>query len=535
MMLVGVAPARAGVQVSSGGGHTCAIKLDATLVCWGLNDNGQATPPSGTFKSIDAGTAHNCGIRTNDTITCWGNTANGESTPPAGAFTAVTAGGAHSCGLRMNGTVECWGWNISSANPPPAGALIEVSASQTPQVTSSCAILSNGTASCWGYNLYGRGSPPAGTFSHITAGAAHTCAIATAGTLVCWGGHSSNGAPLGTIPTGTFTAVSSGYDHFCAIRTNGFIACAGDDDFGEGAAPPARFSALSSGSFHTCGVEVDGAIACWGSNQFGQVGPIPVEVSRAIGIVAPGDLEFAAQPLGTVSEPKEITVTNAGAASLQVDGERFTGAGAGDFFVGASTCRGRLPGGGTCSVWVHFAPSGKGGKSEATFVLDTNAVPTSYQVGLLGSSEGLPQGPPGTPGSPGADGADGLDGASGAPGTAGATGPLGPTGSTGPPGPKGDPGAGLTGATVTCKPAKVKRGKVTVRCALKLAVSTRVRAARVTLTRHGSVVARGTGLARRGSVRIRLPRGVSGGSLRVVTIDRAGRLRATRTTVTRDR
>ena len=62
----------------------------------------------------------------------------------------------------------------------------------------------------------------------------------------------------------------------------------------------------------------------------------------------------------------------------------------------------------------------------------------------------------------------------------------------------------------------------------------RVRAARVTVKRGGRVVARVTGLARRGTIRIRLPAGVRGGNLRVVTIDRAGRLKATtRARVTR--
>jgi len=67
-----------------------------------------------------------------------------------------------------------------------------------------------------------------------------------------------------------------------------------------------------------------------------------------------------------------------------------------------------------------------------------------------------------------------------------------------------------------------------VRCTLKLAVASHVRAARITVTRKGRVVARGTGLASRGRVRIPLrAAAIRGGSIRVVTIDRAGRLRAT--------
>jgi antitoxin (DNA-binding transcriptional repressor) of toxin-antitoxin stability system len=157
-------------------------------------------------------------------------------------------------------------------------------------------------------------------------------------------------------------------------------------------------------------------------------------------------------------------------------------------------------------------------------VLATNATPASYVVDLSGTGGALPQGPSGTDGT---DGADGGVGPAGPAGTQGAGGPPGPQG------PKGEPGAGLTGARISCKPVKVRRGRARVKCTLRLAVAAHVRAARVTVSRHGRPVARGTGLARRGSVRIALPAGVRGGRLRVVTIDRDGRLRATRTRVAR--
>ena len=73
-----------------------------------------------------------------------------------------------------------------------------------------------------------------------------------------------------------------------------------------------------------------------------------------------------------------------------------------------------------------------------------------------------------------------------------------------------------------------------MRCTLKLAVTSSVRAARITVTRKGRVVARGTGLASRGRVRIPLPARVRGGSVRVVTIDHAGRLRGTRRSLRAD-
>ena len=249
-------------------------------------------------------------------------------------------------------------------------------------------------------------------------------------------------------------------------------------------------------------------------------------------------------------------MTNTGAADLEIAGESFSGPAATDFFVGASTCRGPLPGGETCSLWVHFAPHAKE-EATAKLVLDTNATPATYEVDLRGIAGALPQGPQGpqgpegpdgpqgpeggdgtdgtdgTNGVDGANGTDGEDGTDGADGMNGATGATGQPGPAGPPGPKGDRGAGLTGATDLVQAAKVRRKRVRVRCTLKLAVTSQVRAARVTVTRKGRVVARGTGLASRGRVRIALPASVRGGAVRVVTIDRSGRLRATETRLSR--
>src|SRR6266705_1771475 len=47
-------------QVSAGCYHSCALRTDGTVACWGLNLYGQATPPAGTFSQVSAGDAHTC-------------------------------------------------------------------------------------------------------------------------------------------------------------------------------------------------------------------------------------------------------------------------------------------------------------------------------------------------------------------------------------------------------------------------------------------------------------------------------------------
>jgi alpha-tubulin suppressor-like RCC1 family protein len=70
--------------ISAGGKHTCAIRRDNTLACWGNNAAGEFSPPAGTFREISAGDQHTCAIQaqTADLVDCWGENAQGQSTPP---------------------------------------------------------------------------------------------------------------------------------------------------------------------------------------------------------------------------------------------------------------------------------------------------------------------------------------------------------------------------------------------------------------------------------------------------------------------
>jgi hypothetical protein len=374
------------VQVTAGGGHSCAIKPDGTIVCWGSNSDGQATPPPGTFKAVDAGGLHTCAIRTDDTVACWGKNDDGESTAPPGTFSAVSAGGDHSCGLRTDHTLACWGRNTQSPpfNVAPAGSYLSVSAGNTAGATWSCAVGVDHTITCWGYNAYGRGNPPPGMFSVAEAGATYGCALSLDSAMACWGGFSWNGSPVPTPAAGIFTAISGGYDFACGLRNDQTLYCHGDDAAGRATPPAGTFRSLSAGYSHACGVRTNGAVACWGSNGFAQISPIPASLTQPTAEVTPATLAFGAQPKSTVSAPKMVSVTNRGAADLQILGESFAGPAADDFFVGASTCHGPLPAGQTCALWVRFAPQGEASRI-ATLTLATNASPVSYAVALSGA------------------------------------------------------------------------------------------------------------------------------------------------------
>ena len=108
------------MAIEAGTNHSCAIKVDGAIACWGYNGDGQTNPPSGGFETVTAGRDHSCGTRTDGSIVCWGANDHGESEAPEGLYVAVSAGEAFSCGLQTNGTVSCWGRALVIGTPVDA-------------------------------------------------------------------------------------------------------------------------------------------------------------------------------------------------------------------------------------------------------------------------------------------------------------------------------------------------------------------------------------------------------------------------------
>ncbi len=190
--------------VDAGGLHTCAVKTTGRLYCWGSDFHGQLGNgrPSGVgttpgevlgratnWASVTASNGHTCAVKTNGRLFCWGwdgqgqlgngtpNTDRSRPVQVAGGATnwaSVTAGYYHTCAHKTNGRLYCWGGDVAGA-------------------------LGNGGAN----TDRARPVQVAGGFTNwagVSAGY-HTCAIKTTGRLYCWG-YDSNGQ-LGNGPPNT--------------------------------------------------------------------------------------------------------------------------------------------------------------------------------------------------------------------------------------------------------------------------------------------------------------------------------------------
>lgn len=330
------------VQVTGGGGFTCAVTADERAWCWGDNRYGQlgqgfVDPTAATMShfiplevpvpsavEVRGGlTGAVCARAVTGAAYCWGNLYTGiNPTPtPIGGLSSVAqlaVGSRHVCALKTDGTVACWGDNAygqlgtgsSAYSSTPVPAAITSVASITAGYWHTCATKTDGSAWCWGRNLdgqVGKGAWSIGELAptrvvaltvaaSVSAGGWHTCARnATDDSVWCWGGNWWGQAGDGTLS-----------DRFTPARVAQLLTGLGPDDQG---------TWLATGWMHSCAGKLDTTAWCWGNADYGQLG------SGEWGIV-PGRFE---------TRPVRVALDGFGGA-----------AGAGSFHMCASQADGRL-------------------------------------------------------------------------------------------------------------------------------------------------------------------------------------------------
>lgn len=270
---VDLGPGRTATAITAGASHTCAILDDGSVRCWGNGVSGRLgygnqasigddeTPAAAgpvdigagrRAVAISAGDFHTCAIRDDARLLCWGFGSGGQ--------------------LGYGGTAD-----VGDDETPAAAGPLDFGGRGVRAVSGgkghTCAILDDGSARCWGFGADGRlgyggtasipstsAAPPltlgAGrTATAIAAGEAHTCAILDTGAVRCWG-FGGNGR-LGTSATD-----SIGNDPGETPAAVAPVAL--------GAGRTAR--AVTVGFSHTCAMLDDATIRCWGYGGDGRLG-----------------------------------------------------------------------------------------------------------------------------------------------------------------------------------------------------------------------------------------------------------------------
>jgi alpha-tubulin suppressor-like RCC1 family protein len=322
--------------VSVGGAHSCGIRIDATLYCWGSNGSGQ----------LGVATARG---------TCGRTPASCEAAPRAVPIAEpvaqVSAGDRHSCAVAVSGTLRCWGENLQFQTgvealtyvAMPTVVLADARFLQVASgATHSCALRTNGIVYCWGegrLGALGRGDTVSSVipqpiasdrqFTHVSSGRWRSCAVATDATLWCWGSEweSADGNTdyfherllphrIEDIPPTRSVSVAG--SSICAVSTDDRALCWESNGFGQlgigstqGIATPAFVHAdeglesVTAGIIQTCALARSGRALCWGNDTFGQLG-IPRTGERC------GELECRRAPASVFGQQRFVGVATGG-------------------------------------------------------------------------------------------------------------------------------------------------------------------------------------------------------------------------------
>jgi alpha-tubulin suppressor-like RCC1 family protein len=207
----GITTARA---ISLGRWHSCALLADHTVRCWGLNDSAQLgtgavespdaprstpqTPAVDRVRALAAGGSHSCVLRDDGAVRCWGwgdlgqlggapttncaqsrpfQCAQGPAAVPSlSAVAALAAGRYHTCAAGDDGVVRCFGRNdngqvgVTPSNQTtcssfpdtfpclrtPTEAAVSASTALSLGDYHACAVTRAGEVRCWGWNPFGQ-------------------------------------------------------------------------------------------------------------------------------------------------------------------------------------------------------------------------------------------------------------------------------------------------------------------------------------------------------------------------------------------
>ncbi len=288
------------LSIASGDFHTCVLRKDRTVWCWGRNNHGQLgldyshdelygyervehklpapVPELDNVTAICAGNGSTGGAQNNDRGF---GVAGGIFWGEPGSSIGCGAGDGFGCLIKPDHTLLCWGENRDGQLGDGTGDVRHRTGYSIPpevlnEVVSvdggfghACALRMNGELWCWGSNRggeLGNGSvtetlepprkvPGLGLVVDFSVDSHMTCAVVLGGQLYCWGGDWTN--LMGT------------NDPFAAVPAP--LAIKGEE----------HTRAIAVGNYHGCLIRENDEVACWGGDDSGATGPHPMHVQQS--------------------------------------------------------------------------------------------------------------------------------------------------------------------------------------------------------------------------------------------------------------
>ena len=311
------------IQVSVGLSNTCALTSSGQVKCWGRADSGRLgndmwtgntsypvfvvsgdgleTPLSGIIQ-ISGGGGHTCALHKSRRVLCWGSGATGQ-----------LGTGSHENSNYPVFVVE------GEVSENPLSDVVQVSAGEE----HTCALISGGEVKCWGLAESGRlgnnewsgdvnypvsvveeedSKDPLTNIVQISAGGEYTCALTSIGEVKCWGRAES-----GRLGNDTWTGYTPYPDSVV---------------LGEGLTTPlSGIIQINAGQSHTCALTSEGQSKCWGKGGDHQLGSREnVAVNVPVWVVKGDDLE--SEPLDLGNQLERYRCTDQGESVSCEDDER---------------------------------------------------------------------------------------------------------------------------------------------------------------------------------------------------------------------
>ena len=278
-----------------GSTHTCGLRPNGAVLCWGGNDHRQASPPPNIrLASLSTSYNHNCGLQENGIAVCWGAAGLGDQTYTITSTRPLaTTAGTSTGELRSNGQSFAFAVPANLTGDGSGGVTFTLSVrpvynnnelgahtftlpvtdldtGATSPVTWTVATGTLGSHNFdVQYNVSNtrertisitlRSEPPSLNRMYWSFSASYPESESRTSNLT---------EEILSPPRAVFTTISAGFDHNCALLPDGSPECWGDNSEGQSFPPSGlTLKAISAGFRFSCGLRTDGSPVCWGDTN----------------------------------------------------------------------------------------------------------------------------------------------------------------------------------------------------------------------------------------------------------------------------